>query len=225
MPQQVQLQNQNQFRIIPSVYPPINFFEGLVDPSEMETLWEIESLTNERLRQEVGDIFLVPIEDRVSGPGSSVIMAAFTHIGYPSRFSNGSYGVYYAAFSVETAIRETVYHREKFMRATHEPACELTMRLYRGKIKKDLHDIRGPSYKKYHNPDDYSHSQMYGSQLREKKSWGFVYNSVRHQGGCCIAIFRPPAVTPPEILTHLRYAWDGKKIVEVFDTRPLWPIR
>src|SRR5579864_9494439 len=88
--------NQKQFRIIPSVYPPITFFEDLVDPSEMEILWEIESLTNERLRQEAGDIFLVPHEDRISGPGSSIIMAAFTHLSKPTRFSDGSFGVYYA---------------------------------------------------------------------------------------------------------------------------------
>ncbi len=54
---QTHLQGQQQFRIIPSVFPPINFFEDLVDPSEMEILWEIENMTNERLRQEVGDIF------------------------------------------------------------------------------------------------------------------------------------------------------------------------
>src|SRR6266487_2027679 len=96
------LNGQKQFRLIPSVYPPINFFEDLVDPSEMETLWQIETLTNERLRQEVGDIFLVPTEDRVSGPGSSVVMAAFTHLSKPTRFSDGSYGIYYAGFSQET---------------------------------------------------------------------------------------------------------------------------
>src|SRR5690349_11222276 len=99
-PQPVLLEDRIQIRIIPSVYPSINFFEDLVDASEMETLWEIESLTNERIRQEVGDLFLVPPEDRVSGPGSSVVMAAFTHIGKPSRFTDGSYGVYYASLSL-----------------------------------------------------------------------------------------------------------------------------
>src|SRR5438874_2590584 len=94
LPKVIDLKGQKQFRIIPSVYPPINFFEDLVNPAEMETLWKIESLTNERLQQETGDIFLVPAEDRISGPGSSVVMAAFTHISVdkPTRFTNGSYG-------------------------------------------------------------------------------------------------------------------------------------
>lgn len=221
MPQEINFQDQNQFRIIPSVFPTINFFEGLVDPSEMEVLWEIESLTNERLRQEVGDIFLVPSQDRVSGYGSSVVMAAFTHIGKPSRFSDGSFGVYYASLSVETAIRETVYHRERFLNATKEPPCEVTMRLYRGKVLKPLHDVRGDNFRKFHHPESYTLSQMYGRQLRDFKSWGLVYNSVRHKSGTCLAIFRPPAVSLPEMLTHLRYVWNGKKIADVLDARTL----
>src|SRR5580700_11430212 len=86
LPNLIDLPNQKYYRIIPSAYPPINFFEDLVDPSEVQTLWEIEGLTN---------IFLVAPEDRISGEGSSLIMNAFTHLS-STRFSDGSYGVYYA---------------------------------------------------------------------------------------------------------------------------------
>lgn len=216
---QIELKLQKQFRIIPSVFPTINFFEDLVDKDEMEILWEIESLTNERIREEVGDIFMVPKEDRISGPGSSVVMAAFTHIGKPTRFSDGSFGIYYAAFSKETAIRETVFHREAFLRATQEEACELTMRLYEGKITKPLHDIRDSSFQKYHNPNHYKVSQAFGSKARSVKSWGLVYNSVRHKGGTCIAIFRPPAISIPKAVAHFRYVWNGEKIIDVLDTK------
>lgn len=219
------LSDHNQFRIIPSVLPTINFFEGLVDPDDMEIIFEIESLTNDRLRQEVGDIFLVPRTDRVSGYGSSVVMAAFTHIGKPTRFSDGSYGVYYASFSVETAIRETSYHRARFLNATKEPPCELTMRLYRGKILKPLYDIRDEAYMQYHQADDYNPSQIYGRQMRDSHAYGLIYNSVRHTGGTCLAIFRPPAISLPEMLTHLRYVWNGEQITDVFDVRELLRIK
>ena len=46
----------HQYRIIPSEYPPINFFEQLVAPELMDELYYLESLTNDRLRDEVGDI-------------------------------------------------------------------------------------------------------------------------------------------------------------------------
>lgn len=210
-----------QFRIIPSVYPPINFFEDLVDPSEMEALWEIESLTNERLLQETGDIHLVTPADRVSGPGASIIMAAFTHIHFPSRFSDGSFGVYYAGLSLETAIHETVYHRERFLKATQENPGEITMRLYEGKILRPLEDIREAQFQSLHNPNDYTQSQQFGKELRATQAWGLVYNSVRHPSGACIGIFRPPAVSIPKPSSHFRYLWNGQRITEVFDLKSI----
>lgn len=220
-PELVELRNQKQFRIVPSVFPTMNFFEELVDPSEMEILWEIESLTNDRLRQEVGDLFLVPPEDRVSGPGSSVVMAAFTHIGKPSRFSGGNFGIYYAGLSRETAIRETVFHRECFLRATQEEACEINMRLYEGKIMKPLHDLRITQFIDLHHPDNYIPSQSFGAELRKTNSWGLIYNSVRHKGGHCIAAFRPPAISVPKAIAQLRYVWNGEKIIAILDAKPV----
>jgi hypothetical protein len=59
-------------RIVPSRYPPVQLFERLSeDPAEWETLAEIESLTNPRIRNEIGEIRLVPTDERVSGPGAS----------------------------------------------------------------------------------------------------------------------------------------------------------
>lgn len=221
LPKIADLQGQKQYRIIPSVLPSVNFFEDLVSSEEMQILWEIESMTNERLRQEAGDLFLVPSEDRVSGPGASVIMAAFTHLGKPSRFTDGSFGVYYASFSQETAIRETVYHREHFLRATLEEACEITMRLYEGQVIQPLHDIRDDDFQNCHHPYDYTHSQQLARELREANAWGLVYNSVRHDNGHCIAVFRPPAVSIPQQISHLKYMWDGDKIIDVLATKVL----
>ncbi len=60
-------------------------------------------LTNDRLRDEIGDIAIVPLAERLAGPGASPIVAAFTHIGFPSRFTDGSFGVYYACKSFDGA--------------------------------------------------------------------------------------------------------------------------
>ena len=221
----IELKHQIQYRIIPSVYPPINFFEGIVEASEMEALFEIESMTNDRLRQEVGDVFLVPVEDRVSGPGSSVVMAAFTHIGKVSRFTDGSYGIYYAGFSLETAIRETVFHRENFLRATNEEAGDITMRVYEGKIIQPLHDIRSKEYIDLHHAEDWKSSQKFAREMKKKNSWGLVYNSVRHAGGTCIAVFRPPAVSNPKQSLHLKYHWNGDQVTAVSSTEIVLELR
>jgi len=82
---------------------------------EFDALAEIESLTNERLREELGALARIPHHRRVVGPGTTPIMAAFTHLNPEgSRFSDGTFGVFYAARAESTAIRETVFHRERF---------------------------------------------------------------------------------------------------------------
>ena len=50
----------------------------------------------------------MPPARRVTGPGATIVMAPFTHTSpeRPSRFSAGSYGLYYAAMRFETALRE-----------------------------------------------------------------------------------------------------------------------
>ncbi len=217
-PTAIELDWPHQYRIIPSEYPPINFFERLVDADLMDELYYIESLTNDRLRDEAGDIALVPREDRVTGPGSSPVMAAFTHISpnCPSRFSDGSYGVYYAAKTLETAIEETKRSRARFLSYTQEDAGEVAMRVYIGEVIKPLHDIRGDGYAQLHNPDDWTPSQTFGQEMKTINSWGIVYRSVRAPGGECIAALRPPAVSIPKQGPHLSYVWDGEKIVNVY---------
>ncbi len=222
MPQPVAVGWEKQYRIISSQYPPINFFEGLTEPDLMEELFAIEAETNDRLRDQVGDIHLVAEGDRVSGPGSSVVMASFTHISSdaPSRFSDGTYGVYYAAKTLETAIAETRYHREKFMAYTNEDACVLDMRVYIGEIEKPLHDIRD-GYNELHDPDHWGQAQTFGREMRDQDSWGIVYRSVRNPSGECIAVLRPKAVSIPVQGPHLSYEWDGHEITVVYEKKLL----
>lgn len=52
--------------------------------------------TNPRVLDAVGNLGLVPVSRRVSGPTASLVMGAFTHASpdRPSGFSDGSYGVW-----------------------------------------------------------------------------------------------------------------------------------
>ena len=218
MPELVSLDWENQYRIIPSKFPPINFFEGLADPALMDELAYIEGLTNDRLRDDIGEIVLVAEDDRVSGPGSSPVMAPFTHIGRKSRFTDGTFGVYYAAKSMQTAIKETSHHRAKFLSSTNEEACEIDMRVYVGEVVKETHDVRDiTTYADLHDPDDYSKSQAFGLEMKKGNSWGIVYQSVRDPDGQCVAILRPPAITFPRQGKHLAYVWDGAIINDVYE--------
>lgn len=216
-PVQVSLHNAQFHRIIPSQFPPINIFERVVDTKQLDAAWYLESLTNDRLRDQAGELNLVPEEDRICGRGSSIVMAAFTHIGRPSRFSDGSFGVYYAARSLKTAVYETVYHRQLFLAATNEAPGELDMRAFTARVRKPMRDIRAPRFKQLHHPDDYAPSQQFGKQRHDKNDWGLVYNSVRDEGGTCVAVFRPPAISIPVQGAALAYVWDGQRITSVYE--------
>jgi len=216
------------WRIIPSRFPPIQLFERVADPEDLEAVIAVESLTNPRLRDEVGDIRLVPPEDRVSGPGSSVIMAAFTHLNPAgSRFSDGTYGVFYAARDLETAIAETTYHRERFMRATGESRMELDMRVYLVDLAAALHDLRGrkAEYPLVYDNDNYAAGQHLAATLRKEGSNGIAYDSVRRQGGECVAVFRARLLSNCRQERHLCYVWDGQRIACVYEKRALGETR
>lgn len=205
-------------RLIPSKFPPASLFDWARSEEEMEQIAHLEGLTNDRIEAELGRINLIDKEDWVGGPGSTPLMAAFTHIGFSSRFSDGSYGVYYAASSLDTAIKETVFHRERFYRASNEPTCSISMREYTAKIKKPLVNINSTKYEHVLNPDPkfYSKSQDFGKKIQSEKQWGLLYPSIRDKGSLCVAIFRPPALTIPDQGRHLKYIWDGACISEVY---------
>ena len=96
----------------------MQLFERVTDPDDLEAVFALEALTNPRLRDEAGAIELVPPKDRICGPGTAVVMAAFTHLNRTgSCFSDGTYGVFYAANDLNTAIVSTKHHRERFLSA------------------------------------------------------------------------------------------------------------
>jgi hypothetical protein len=203
------------YRIVPSRFPPVGVFDRIAEPGDLEALYAIEAMTNPRLRDEMGELRLVPPERRISGPGTTPVMAAFTHLNPEgSRFSDGSWGVFYAGHSVATAVEETVYHRELFLAATAEPPCDVEMRCYRTSIQARLHDLRG-GWKAEHDPNAYAAGVALARKLRNEGSDGLVYDSVRHHGGECVAVFYPDRVGPCVQAQHLMYRWDGKRIAQV----------
>lgn len=212
-PETVRLRWKRAYRIINSRYPPIDVYERVADPADWESLHAIEELTNPRVRQEWGDISMVPPAERVSGTGASWIMAAFTHVGNPFRFTDGSYGVYYASAALETAVHETAYHFGRFLSQTREPAGTLMdMRtLVSQRLDESFHDVR-TGFPSLHQ-QGYAAPQRVGARLRRACSNGIVYKSVRHPpSGECLAVFRPKAIPIPIQGPALQYYFDGTRI-------------
>lgn len=210
------------WRIIASRYPPIALFERLTaDPAVWDALIALEQLTNPRVRDNVGEIALVPPDERVAGPGASYVMASFTHLNPKgSRFSDGSYGVYYAAAELETAIAETVFHFEEFARDSADPPRMEDMRVLVGSVAADFEDVDAlpePLRSLVLDPASYVAAQPHAKQLRDGGALGVVYPSVRRIGGVCIGAFKPRAVGLPHQERHLKYRWDGTRVDKYFD--------
>ena len=216
------------YRLIPSRFPTVGLYDAIADSGDLEAVFAIEALANPRLRDEIGELQLVAPEERVSGPGATPVMAAFTHLNPEgSRFSDGTYGVYYAAHSLETAIAEVSYHRAVFLRRTDEPPIDVDMRLITASVEAELHDlleVEGEAantdrYAAVLDPDDYGPSQVLGRRLRAVQSWGIRYPSVRHAGGECVGIFRPRALRHAKAAAHLALHWDGTRITHWYEKR------
>ena len=209
------------WRLVSSRFPPTGLFDRVASAEELDIILEIEGLTNDRLREELGDLSMVSEEDRIFGEGTTPIMAAFTHLNpQGSRFTDGSYGVYYAAKTIHTAVAETRVHRARFLAATNEPPIEIDMRSYAADIDAELHDIRDrqadlPTIYAA-DPVAYGPAQSYARQLREEGANGIVYSSVRDSGGECVAIFRPRVLKAAVQGAHYCYVWDGEQITDVY---------
>ncbi len=120
-------------------------------------------------------------------------MAPFCHVSpdRPSRFADGSYGVYFAGDRFEVALAETMFHFERFMAAAQEGPATADYRELIGRLDAELHDLRDAvAFAFALDADDYAGAQTLARELRRNHaSDGIVWPSVRHPGGEAIAAF------------------------------------
>ena len=169
-------------------------------------------------------------EDRAYGPGAGYVMAPFaypspdgTRFGPPALTSD-SFGVYYAARDEATAIAEVKHHRTAFLNAMRAPAQDLDFELLKAPVKgTHFYDLRGreSDFTDAYSPTDYSASQKLGVDLRRRDADGIAYDSVRREGGECVAVFRPRCVGPARPMKNLIFRWDGESIAAVLEAHRL----
>ncbi|WP_027779553.1 RES family NAD+ phosphorylase [Paraburkholderia caledonica] len=208
------------YRVIPTRFPAVNLFDRVASPEDFDALYALEAMTNDRLRTEVGELDLVPREERRFGPGYGPIMAALTHLNpLGSRFSDGTYGVFYCARSRVTAIAETRYHTARFLEATAEPPMRQQMRLYTVVAQGEVLDLRGDPKLDLAvlSPDDYLAGQSLGRAVREAGAPGIAYPSVRDTEGECLAAFRTTLLRDCHHAAYLEYNWNGTSVDMVFE--------
>ena len=201
------------YRIIPSLYPVVGIFDDVVDANDLDVVLALEAATNPRVLDEAGELAMVRAADRIAGPATTPIMAAFTHT-KPSRFSDGTYGVFYAAHDEATAIAETAYHRARFLRDAELRSEILQMRVYRAHVSGRFDDVRSRSKRAViYDPNSYAASQVFArKRYVENDVDGIVFRSVRRAEGECVAVFRPTRVRSCRITRHLEYRFEDYRL-------------
>ncbi len=148
----------------------------------------------------------------------------FNAIGWPfkhwqaSRFSDGSFGVWYGCDSAETSVYETAYHwlkgfltdagfeNEKVVgeRKLYEVACDAAL--------VNLRPLTA-EYAELIHKTDYSTTQSVGARLHREGHPGLVTASVRHESGQNYVVFNPAVLSNPRLYCQLTYRLDGPHIV------------
>lgn len=137
-------------------------------------------------------------------------------IGYPflnssqSRFSDGSFGVWYGADSIETTVYETVYHWQNGLledAGFNQPGVEIQRKIYMVQCDSLLIDLRPEikSHPELLHPTDYSTTQSIGRKLHREGHPGLITNSARVKHGDIYAIFTPKVLSNPAHTCFLTY--------------------
>jgi len=202
------------WRVIATRHPPIELFEAVADAAEFEALYELEAAFSAH-RDEGHLVQSLPRGEWVFGPGAGYVMAPFAYRS-PSRFSDGSFGVFYAGLDEATAIAEVAFHRALFLARTQEPPTVLDQWLLRAQVTGELVDLRaeGPAHPEWYDPDplNYGPAQGLGGQLHRDGETGLAFASVRRPGGHCVGILRPRAISACRQARAFRYYWDGARM-------------
>ncbi len=135
-----------------------------------------------------------------------------------SRFSDGTFGVWYGSDSVETTIHETAYHWYRRLlcdagfetqrvigeRKVYAVACDAAILDFR-QAARDLPDLM--------HRTDYSHAQSVGARIHREGHPGLLIPSVRRPEGENYVIFNPDVLSNPRMNCQLTYRLEGERIL------------
>jgi hypothetical protein len=135
-----------------------------------------------------------------------------------SRFSDGSFGVWYGSKTIETTVFESAYHWFKGLlcdagfeaepvtieRKVYAVTCDAALLDLR-KLRAEHRDILHPS--------DYSFSHTVGQRIHREGHPGLRVKSVRDPEGENFAIFNPKVLRDPKVQCLLTYRLTKNAIV------------
>lgn len=199
------------YRNIVSLRASVEIFADLVrDPLDTRVLVEHELAT--KPARAPSPVISRPFEDaELFDPLCAAIGWPFEHP-CRSRYSNGTFGVWYGARTLLTSIHETAYHFRRNTLAS-EIAARSRVPIYQERrvhlvrCSAMLIDLRERCREEPRlvDPDDYTFCQAIGGQLRAASQPGIQSCSARHREGEIAAVFQRNALSDPRDVCYLNY--------------------
>lgn len=194
------------YRNIVSLRVTENLFDDLSDaPADWQTAIELELQTKPATYISSNPVIHRPFEEAAWNEAIGFPFRAWSR----SRYSDGSYGVWYGADTMETTLYETVYHWRNSLLADagfNEPGIKIERRVHLVRCDAALIDLRSlvARHPKIVDPADYALTQQIGGRLHREGHPGLVTLSARCTGDV-YAILNPAVLSNPRPYCYLTY--------------------
>ena len=135
-----------------------------------------------------------------------------------SRFSDGTFGVWYGSETIETTVYESAFHWYSGLLSDAGFEREVVVserKIYSVTCEASLLDCRKAVrvFPELLHPSDYSYTQSVGARIHHEGHPGLIMQSVRRTDGENIAVFNPAVLTNPREIGHLTYKLDRDSII------------
>lgn len=207
--------NQDVIRNIVSLRESQDLFDDLTDnPEEWGLAQQVEDEVKPPPYRSVTPVIHRPFED---AEWFSVIAWPFNNW-QKSRFSDGSFGVWYGSDSVVTTVYESAYHwyhgllRDAGFETEHVVG---ERKVYSVGCNAAMLNMKGAAqhYPELLHKTDYTFAQSIGARIHREGHPGLVVPSVRYNPGENYVVFNPAVLSNPRMKCQLTYRLDGSKIV------------
>lgn len=207
--------HQDVMRNIVSIRDSQNLYDDLSDdPDEWTLAQQVEDEVKPPPYRSSTPVIHRPFED---AEWFNAIAWPFDHW-QSSRFSDGSFGVWYGCNSVEASVYESAYHWYRWLLsdAGFEKSAVIGERkIYSVTCDAALLDFRGlvADFSELSHKTDYSYAQSVGSRIHREGHPGLVIPSVRYTGGENYVVFNPDVLSNPKFNCQLTYRVEGNDII------------
>lgn len=205
----VAFENREFYRLIPSRFPPVSVYEGLVANDRLGELAEAENRTNPRLQAKARLLQAYP--DSSSPKLQNWNLAPFKYINPEgSRFFGPTRPALELADGPQTALAVAAARRQIFLLRTKEPPTGLDMRMLRRPVTGQFIDFRD-------YPIGLSRDERWklGSSLDSGVD-GVIFHPPERPSATCVAVLRGDALGTVIQTVHYRFVWNGERISTIY---------